>query len=220
MCSSSSLAAACALPLVLPYASIHENAQFDALALLPWNNSLVAGRNVHYAMAVTALVLSTLLISRRGSIVMVQVLVVAFGMLLMGLVATGEIRANSLKPKSSHFADRSWVDQAVPAGSKVAVLWKAAPVWSAATVVRREQALWRAEFLNTSIDRFFYLGSPMHYALPEAEAKLVRGQVVSPPNAAAYNYVLTAGSVPLAGRVIARDRMAGLVLYRLDATAG
>ena len=210
------LAGACALPLVLPYASVHGNAEFDALALLPWSNSLVAGRNVHYAMAVTALVLSALLLSRRGSIVMAQVLVVALGLSLMGLLAAAEIRANSLKPTSSRFDDRSWVDEAVPAGANVAVVWRAEADWSRATLVHREQALWRAEFLNSSVDRFFYLGTPMNYGLPETRATLVRGRLAAPSDTRPYRYVLTAGSVPLDGRVIARDAAAGLVLYRLD----
>src|SRR5262249_15475679 len=59
------LIAAAALPLVLPYADVHGNADFDSLALLPWHNKFIADRNVHLAMAVTALVLALVLIPRR-----------------------------------------------------------------------------------------------------------------------------------------------------------
>jgi hypothetical protein len=56
---------ASALPLVLPYATVHANADFDAFALLPWSNGLIGGQHVHFAMAVTALLLCAIAFPRR-----------------------------------------------------------------------------------------------------------------------------------------------------------
>jgi hypothetical protein len=212
------LVAAAALPLVLPYARVHSNADFDALALLPWHNKLIAERNVPYAMAVTALVLGALLLWHHRSAAVFQVVLVALGLWLLGAVARHNIADSSVQVRTSHPRHRAWVDAAVPAGARVPVLWSPSPSWPLAKILRREQALWRAEFLNPSIARFFYTGRPMHYDLPAATARLSFGQVFVPGGGGeVYSYLLVASPVRIAGSVVARDKRAGLTLYRLRA---
>jgi hypothetical protein len=211
------LVGAAALPLVLPYSKVHSNAAFDALALLPWHNSLIAERNVHFAMAATAALLGALLLSRRRSVAILQIALVAIGLWFVGEVARYNIADASVAVPTSHPHQRSWIDAAVPDGARVAVLWTAQPRSSLAKTIPREQALWRAEFLNPSVARFLYLGRRMHYDLPESAARLAKGRLaLSNGDSDTYRYVLVASPTRITGTVIARDRRAGLTLYRID----
>jgi hypothetical protein len=203
------LVPAALLPLALPYGQVLTNADFEALALLPWSNSLIAPGHVPLALAVTAAVLLPLLLLRRPSLLVLQVGLVAAFFWLVGHVATNEIQKASVQVPTSHLAAPSWVDAAVPARARVAVLWRREPGWSPATTLEREHALWRAEFFNWSVERYFYVGTPMHYGLPEAPLRLGGAA------AAGFRYWLTASPLPLPGKVIAADPRAGLWLYAL-----
>jgi hypothetical protein len=200
------LVPAALLPLALPYAHVLTNADFEALALLPWHNKLIAGRNVPVALAVTAAILLPLLFVRRGSIVFLQVALVGGCFVLVGLIAARDMRNASVQVPTSHLLAPSWIDRAVRPGGRVAVLWRRDPRWSQATTLGREHALWRAEFFNWSIARYFSVGAPMHYGLPATPVRLGSRALDRFP------YVLTASPLRL-GRVVARDREAGLYLY-------
>ncbi len=214
------LLAAAALPLSLPYASVHSNADFDSLALLPWNNKLIANRNVHYGMAVAAGLLVLTLIPRRRTLALLQVGLVAALLWVVGLVAQHEVALASIHVPTSHLRSRSWIDVVVPHGQAVGIVWAPQTGWPLATFVRQEQALWRAEFLNASVTRVFYVGAPMNYDLPETRIALRGGKLVLPPGTPGiYAYALAASSVRLAGVPVARDRAARLTLYRLASPA-
>ncbi len=208
--------AASALPLTLPYAHVHSNADFDALALLPWSNGHIAGRNVHYAMAVTALILCALLVPRRKSVVLLQVCLMVLGLVIMDVVAENEVARASTHLPSSRVHDRGWIDRSVPPGSRVAAVWVGEPEWPARKIVDREEALWRAEFFNRSVSRFFYVDRAMYFDLPETAASLAHGRLVAPGESTrGYRFLLVASPVRVDGIVIARDRRAGLTLYRV-----
>jgi hypothetical protein len=207
------LIAAAALPLVLPYADVHGNADFDSLALLPWHNRLIADRNVHLAMAVTVVVLALVLIPRRPAFAVAQVVVVTLMLWLVGAVARSDIAQASTAAPTSHGHQRSWVDAAAAPGSKVAVLWMPEGSRSLRNNIKQEQALWRTEFLNPSIRSFFFVNSPMNYDLPAARARLIDGRLAT-ANEEPYRYVLTDSAVRLSGKVVRRDRLAHLTLYR------
>ena len=201
------------LPLALPYAHVLTNVDFEAFSLLPWNNDLIARRHVPAALVVIATILLPLMLVRRNSVLLLQVGLVAAFFWLVGLVAVNETHQASLQIPTSHPDHPSWVDAAVPAHAHVAVVWRADPSWSQATTLGREHALWRAEFFNWSVDRYFYIGTPMHYGLPEAPIRLPRTL------GGKARYVLTASPLPLHGRIIAADRKAGLRLYELVSPA-
>jgi hypothetical protein len=208
---------AAALPLVLPYADVHSNAGFDALALLPWHNSLIADRNVHYGMAVAAWLLAILLIPRRRSIAVAQVAIVGVLLLFMGVVARNNIAKNSTDIATSHPDRRSWIDRAVPPRAAVAALWAPAHGWSLRTTLRREQALWRAEFLNQSIKEVFWVGGRMHYDLPTERTRLSRGRLILTSHRGnSYRYAVVVKPVSIRGHLIATDAKAKLSLYRLS----
>jgi hypothetical protein len=113
----------------------------------------------------------------------------------------------------------SWVDRALPAGARAAVLWAPAPGWSKQRVIDREDALWRAEFFNDSVGDFYYVQSEMNYGLPEQQASLRGGRLVLPPGSTAVRYVLTTSNASIPGDPMGLDVQAGLVLYRLDRPA-
>ncbi len=208
--------AASALPLVLPYSKVHGNADFDGLALLPWSNGLIAGRNVHYAMAVCAFLFGAVAVPRRGSIALLQVGAVGLSLVIMVSLAENEIGTASTEVPSSRLADRSWVDDSVPPSTPVAVVWIKEPGVRVSAMVRREQALFRAELFNPVVDAYFNLGARMQYDLPVGTARLRNGRLITQgAGEPTYRYVLTAGPLPALGTVVARDRRAGLLLYRL-----
>jgi hypothetical protein len=61
----------------------------------------------------------------------------------------------------------------------------------------------------------------MHYDLPAARFRLVGGHVVLPPGPSGpYRYLLAVAPLPVDGKEIARDRKAGLILYRLASAPG
>jgi hypothetical protein len=161
-------------------------------------------------MAVSALALTALLLVRRRSFALLQVGLVALALWFTGLVAAGEMRRASEQLPTSHLAAPSWIDAAVPAGATVAVVWRREPSWSEPVVLAREHALWRAELFNRAVGPYYDTGPPMHYGLPESPL---------PPAGPGTRYVLSASPLRLGGRVIARDRAAHLVLYRLTTTA-
>jgi hypothetical protein len=204
------------LPLTLPFAHVHTNADFEALALLPWSSKLIAARHVPYAMAAMVLMLSLLLFARRSSVALLAVGLVAVNLWFLGLVAQHEMRAASLRVPTSHASSPGWIDAAVPRGERVAVLWVRDPHWSARTTLNREQALWKDEVFNSSVAGFFYAGRKMSYDLPQEHALIRRGEVLLPSAAAyRYRYLLTTARIHLNGAIVARDRKAGLALYRL-----
>ena len=147
-------------PTLTPLRERASNADFDSLALLPWNNKLIANRNVHYGMAVAA-------IPRRRTLALLQVGLVAALLWVVGLVAQHEVALAPIHVPTSHLRSRSWIDVVVPHGQAVGIVGRRQTGWPLATFVRQEQALWRAEFLNASVTRVFYVGAPMNYDLPE-----------------------------------------------------
>ncbi len=207
------------LPLALPYQHVLTNADFEALALLPWNNTLIAPRNVPIALAVTAAILLPTLLLRRKSILVAQAAFVAAALVVVGLIAADEVMKASTQLPTSHSNAPGWIDAAVPAGARVAVLWRRDARWSEAVALGREHALWRAEFFNPSVQRYYYLGTPMHYDLPEKRAT-IHNREVALPGGSAVRYLIAGSQLALDGRIVARDRRAHLVLYKLNQQPG
>ncbi len=199
------------LPLTLPFAQVHANADFEALALLPWSNRLIGAGHVPLAMSLAVLALSLPLLVRRPSVVLLQVGLVAVALWFLGAVAGSEMRTAARQVPTSRAAKPGWVDEAAGPGARVAVLWARDPRWRPPTALAREQALWQAELFNRSIVTVLYAGSRMSYDLPQRPATVRAGRLAGQR----LRYVLTTANERLAGAVVARDRRAGLVLYRL-----
>ena len=152
------------LPLALPY-SPHARRRVPGLALLPWNNSLIAGR--HGAAGALRRRLPSLADSvvRRRSILLLRRLDRGLLLLVAGLVATIEIRQASTKFATSYRARR--VDRprgAAEAGTSPCS-GAAARGWPLGRVLAREHELWRAE---SSIGRSIATTTRLPHALRAA----------------------------------------------------
>jgi hypothetical protein len=206
------------LPLALPYGDVLGNASFEALALLPWNNTLLAKSHVPLAMAIFVASLCLLGLVRRSSIVLLQVLFVAASMWLLTLIGQGQMATSADWVGSDHAADPAWIDHLV-GDAPVAVLWRRDPSWTPRLTVKRADAIWRSEFFNDRVVAFYALGKRMPYDLPTTQAGLVGQHVIDAEQRRAladYGYILTASPLRIDGVVVARDRRAGLTLFRVD----
>jgi hypothetical protein len=69
------------------------------------------------------------------------------------------------------------------------------------------------------VQRYYYLGTPMHYDLPEKRAT-IHNREVALPGGSAVRYLIAGSQLALDGRIVARDRRAHLVLYKLNQQPG
>jgi glycosyltransferase involved in cell wall biosynthesis len=211
---------AAALPGALPYHTlIAPSAESDTLALMPlwWLQETVVGLDtisvvVVAVAAVIALVF--LLVSPRYALVLPAVVLLWFAF------ATERIeRFDHGFPKASVGAlyqgitapKRDWVDAAVGRNADVAF------VYSGNDPTQQPLTLWENEFYNRSIGPVYDLRQPSMGGLPETRLTQ-RGDGVLLANGAPvrHAYVLTEESVPLAGQVVARDQLRGMVVRRTD----
>ena len=212
---------AAALPGALPYHRlIDTSAESDTLALLPlwWLQETVVsidtiGVVVVAAAAVLGLVFLT--ISPRYALVL-PVLVFAWF-----AFATERIeRFDHGFAKASVGAlyqgitasRRDWVDATVGRDADVAF------VYSGRDPTQQPLPLWENEFYNRSIGPVYDLRQPSMGGLPETKVRERADGVLLLPGGQPVrsDYVLTDDSVPLAGKVIGRDELRGMVLRRTD----
>ena len=214
------LGAACVLPVIVPIERFEYTAEFQSLALLPWQSipasGLVLAACVGGFTAACGLVWVTL---RRESAGRAWMLAGAT-MVVVGAVASlahAERATNSATPVS--VARATWVDDAVPAGARVAVLWDERRA--------RGEALdpfypWLmvTEFFNTSLGDVFRLGPPTYYEdwLPTVPVEQrANGSVeLSGGGRVVADYVLTTCRTSTDGAVVARSLNGSLVLSRVD----
>jgi hypothetical protein len=107
--------------------------------------------------------------------------------------------------------DRQWVDTAV--GGKADVAF----VFSGSRPTEQPLTLWEPEFYNRSIGPVYDLKQRSMGGLPETPVRERKdGVLVADGRPVRHDYVLSEESIPLAGRVIARDERKGLALRRTD----
>jgi hypothetical protein len=109
---------------------------------------------------------------------------------------------------------RDWIDAAVGRNASVAFLY------SGKDPTQQPLPLWENEFWNRSVGPVYYLRQPSMGGLPETHvSQRADGVLVRPSDAPVRSrYVLTDDSVPLAGRIIGRDDVRGMLLRRTDGT--
>jgi glycosyltransferase involved in cell wall biosynthesis len=216
---------AAALPGALPYHQlIGTSAEADTLALLPlwWLQEAVVSPNtigVLVVVAAAALAVAFLTISPRYALVLPALVFLWFAF------ATERIeRFDHGFPKASVGAlfqgmttsRRDWIDAAVGRDASVAF------VYSGKDPTLQPLPLWENEFWNRSVGPVYYLRQPSMGGLPETHVTPGADGVLTLPNDTPVRsrYVLTDTSVPLAGKVIGRDEVRGIVLLRTDGTLG
>jgi glycosyltransferase involved in cell wall biosynthesis len=213
--------AAAALPGALPYHTlIDTSAESDTLALLPlwWlQETIVSLDTVGVVVVATAAVLGVvfLTLSPRYAPVLPALVLLWFAF------ATERIeRFDHGFPKASVGAlyqgvtasPRDWVDATVGRDADVAFLY------SGRNPTEQPLTLWMNEFYNRSIGPVYDLRQPSMGGLPETPVhRRSDGVLITPDGQPVRSrYVLTDDTVPLAGQIIGRDEVRGMLLRRTD----
>lgn len=206
-----------ALPAALPFAQLVKGARVDALALVPWANTLVSKGAVPLAMAVFAALLSTLVFAPRH-FMPILISVVALNFLVIGSAAAWHVR-ESARLLADVRVHQSWIEDAVGRNAQVAAVWFPNP--SACVPFsrwyRRELALFENEFFNRNISSVYYVGQPVDQ-LPSERLLVDRATHVLTslgPGDFAPRYLAVGEEVRLGAPVVARDRQTRTVLYRV-----
>ena len=214
---------AAAFPGALPYHRlIDTSAESDTLALLPlwWlQETVVSLDTVGVVVVAAAAVLGIvfLSVSPRYALVLPALVFVWFAF------ATERIeRFDHGFPKASVGAlyqgitasKRDWVDAAVGRGADVAFLY------SGRNPKEQPLTLWENEFYNRSIGPVYDLRQQSMGGLPETRVhERADGVLLMPDRRPVQSrYVLSDDSVPLAGAIIGRDELRGMLLRRTDGT--
>jgi hypothetical protein len=209
---------AAALPGVLPYhALIGPSAESDTLALMPlwWLQETILGLNT---IAVVVVVAGALLSLLFLSVSPRYALALPLAVFLWFAFTTERVeRFDHGFPKASVGAlfqgitapRRDWVDAAVGRHADVAFFFSGKD--------KRNQplTLWENEFFNRSIGPVYDLRQPSMGDLPETKVtERPDGVLLAGGRPVRHAYVLSEESVPLAGKVVARDLRRGMVVRR------
>jgi hypothetical protein len=213
------VAGACVLVASLPVDRLAYNAEFQSLALLPWIE--ISGSRVAVGAMVAGFTLAcgTVWLSTGRGRPGRMWLVVGVWMAFLGLVAVGK----GAKP-ASYFAHAfegrtaGWVDDAVPPGSTVPV------VWDQRLTDRGPDALyyWLAvtEFFNKSVSDVYRIGDPTYYegVLPTMPVRVAPGGSLTTPagKRLTSRYVLVTCRTPVRGHVIAEASQGAVQLVEVE----
>jgi glycosyltransferase involved in cell wall biosynthesis len=209
---------AAALPGAIPYHRlIDTSAESDTLALLPlwWLQETIVGLDTIPVVVVAVAAAIGLLffsISARYALVLPAVVLLWF------VFATERIeRFDHGFPKASVGAlyqgitapKRDWVDAAVGRDADVAF------VYPGTDQTHHPDTLWENEFYNRSVGPVYDLRQPSMGGLPETRVtQRADGVLLADGKPVHRTYVLSEESVPLAGTVVARDKLKGMALRR------
>jgi Dolichyl-phosphate-mannose-protein mannosyltransferase len=213
--TAAAVVAAAALPAFVPYTRlIGLSAVSDTPALLPLASLHDSGVPLHdmrwlvLAAAVLAALLFTAVPARYALIL--PALVLAYFAVSQKpndgryrQAARGDLFQGITAPRVD------WIDRRVGADAEVAAVWSGNS---------DKFTIWENEFFNRSVRRFYYTTEPLAGDLPEQQLTIARktglmrgthGLVVN------ASYVLTDGTVDVAGTVIAQDPHKGIRLLQV-----
>jgi hypothetical protein len=208
------------LPLLLPFSQLKEGATVDALALLPWSNSLLSSSKVPFAMGAVAFLLALLFLKLPARLRFLVPAIAFASFYVTGVAARWQAHLDTHKIAEVR-VHRGWIDDAVGPSARVTAVWVPS---TAACAPRRSWgprwlALWQNEFFNRSVRRTAFVVRPAPDGLRAARLRLVResGTLLTAAGLALQApYVVLDESIGLRGaRVIARDAQTRTVLYRL-----
>jgi hypothetical protein len=202
------------LPLVLPYRKLISNEIIpDTFGLLPWSRVdgelLVAIPSVTAKVAVASLVLGALFILLRGPrLTRFLPILVALYLLAVLSAVIGRTHATSAFAAQFIQSNRGWIDQAIGPRSHAVIIYSGRA---------DAHVVWENEFFNRSVDEVYFLREPSWLGLPEQKLVVRKGALVDESGKPLRaRYALVDPWVVLRGRVVARDRVSGMRLYRLN----
>ena len=211
--------AALALPLILPFGQLANEAGIDTVPGALWvrveaelaGPGPASGR-LALGLFVVALVAATCFLPRRIARVALPVAVAATFAATSYLAWQRMIEA----PEDQVFAgglERAWIDDRLPADAPVTKLYVDTPCESAL----ESHALFLTEFFNSTVDRAAYVVGSVPDGLPIERVDVSpAGELEkSPGNPLVADYVFTQPGVRLAGSRIAEGTNAHLVLWHV-----
>lgn len=211
--------AALALPLVLPFGQLANEAGIDTVPGALWvrieaelaGPGPASGR-LALGVFVLALVVATLLLPPRIARVALPVAVAAvfaassyFAWVRMIDAPEDEVFAGGLA--------RNWIDARLPDDATVTKLYLDRSCGSAL----ERHALYLTEYFNSTVDRGAYIDDTVPDGLPSDRVDVAKSGALelSPGNALQADYVFTQPGVELAGRRVAEGTAARLVLWHV-----
>ena len=206
------VAAAAVMPVALPFgALINQTAVSDTFGLfLPWaiQNRLMDPFLTPYVVAGGGLAAVAVLVFVRPRFAWIIVAVVASFFVISGIAVdkrTDKASQGALRQGISVSPD--WIDNAVPAGTSVSVLYPG---------TLEPLKVWENEFFNRSLDSVYAIGVALPGQLPETVAEIGNDGSVTDRsgNPLAGDFVLSDSSVHLDGEVIATDKARGMSVVR------
>ncbi len=207
---------AAALVGVVPYSGLlNGNATSDTLAFLPlWTLQDTITTLDEIGMVVVlvaiALTLLLLLVPVRYALALPAVLFALYAVSLWAIETNphGGVHHASLGALfgGTSNPDREWIDHAVGAGANVGVIYD--------STTMDKFTVWTNEFFNRSVHQVAYAADPTPGGLPETKATIGRDGYIHGLDQP--RYVLS--SLPLIGKPVARDKVKGLTVWRVDGT--
>jgi 4-amino-4-deoxy-L-arabinose transferase-like glycosyltransferase len=203
--------------LAIPFERfIDTSAISDTLMLLPWwsvqdTTGLEWVAEIVFALALAA-ALAFLLVPRRYALVL-PLLVLAYYAVTFKPIWSG---SHGLEQASAgalfqglRGAPRDWIDDAVPPGAEVTVLWRGRPD---RFVVNQN------EFFNAAVGQVLYTSSPTPGGIGEKRVSIddVDGLVLNMGRAVRVPYLMSDGAFAPDGEELARDVALGTTLWRVD----
>lgn len=203
-----------ALPAMLPYEHlISLNAVSDTPALLPvWSlhSALFPLEQVSLVVGLASVVAAAIFVWLPSRWLLALPLLVLVYFAVSQKPIMGKHRQASVGALYSGITNphRDWIDRAVGANAHVAA------IWSGNT---DPHVIWENEIFNRSIGAVYDVGYRLNGDLPETAVQVDRQTGVMRANGKPVRspYVLTDGSVQLAGTVVAEDARKGVFLYRV-----
>ena len=211
--------AALALPLVLPFRQLANEAGIDTVPGALWvrieaelaGPGPASGR-LALGLFVVGLLAATLLLPRRVARVALPVTVATLFAFTSSFAWERLIEA----PEDLVFAgglERRWIDDRLPDNASVTKLYLDTSCGSAL----ERHALFLTEFFNSTVDRAAYIDDSVPDGLPIERVDVASsGALELSGNPLLADYVFTQPGIELAGRRVAEGTAAGLVLWHVD----
>ena len=215
------VAVCCVLTVALPIDRLHYNSGFQSIALIPWIVSSLSGVVLASVVGVFTLACGALWLTCRRERVGTLWALVGVWMAFVGLLAVGSnlVWASDSATHSFGPGTETWVDDAVPRGTAVTVVWDQRAVSNS----RPDDLYFRvmvAEFFNRSVGDVLRIGPQTYYEvfLPTIRVGPGRGDsalVDRRGRQVQAEYVLASCRTPVVGDVVAREPRAQLSVVRV-----
>jgi Dolichyl-phosphate-mannose-protein mannosyltransferase len=205
------------LPALLPLSKLRDNAEFQAMALLPW---LRLDAVVLWPLGGVAFATVGVLALWRGRRRFVWGFVAVWFALVTVFVFGSTVSSSDWTRDAGlgrSGAPASWIDDAVGRDSQVAVVWWEKSGAEYARLAPRHRVVWINEFFNRSVGPVYSVGAAMPYSrLPVVAARIRRDGVLvdAAGRPLRARYVLTCG-VELDASLVERRPGTQTTLYRV-----